>query len=118
MLLSKETFNALDLSWLTLRPKIPEKGCSIAYRLRREVMGDDRTIKMSSANSIHLCSLSLHSIHGTSGQLWIFIASGSIARMNSNGDKGHPCPIPLHMARDREEYPLNIKDALGVSYNA
>lgn len=113
----RETFNAFDLSTLILRPEIAENGCSISYRLGREAIGADKTIRISSAKNKLLCSLSRHSIPLISGQAQILIANGSIARTKTSGDRGHPCRVPLQILKGWEEYPLSINDAFGISYN-
>ncbi len=48
--------------------------------------------------------------------LLIATAKGSNARMNSIGDKGHPCRVPLYILKGFDIILLVLTSAIGLKY--
>lgn len=86
--------NTLDMSCFILRPEIAENGCRIVYRLGRDVIGDDKTIRISLAKSMHICSLSLHTIPLISGQAGSLLQAVPLPEQTAMGIEGIPVKFP------------------------
>ncbi|KAG9461411.1 hypothetical protein GDO78_016946 [Eleutherodactylus coqui] len=79
----------------------------------REVMGSVRRSRTSSANKLILCCLSPAGIPLMFAFNLIASARGSIIRVKSKGDNGHPCRVPFVILKGFEKVPSTRTPAEG-----
>lgn len=84
------TDNALDLEGLTLSPKREAKESKRENRFGREIRGEVKFSKISSANKDILCVEPAISIPLMSRWEWTASAKGSKAKTKRSGETGQP----------------------------
>lgn len=73
-----------------MRPESAVKRLKTRYKLGRDVIGEERNIRISSANREHFCSASPQHMPFMSWWFLSFIARGSNAKINRIGERGAP----------------------------
>lgn len=84
----------------------------------REAYGSDSVKMTSSKNSEILWCLPWQEIPWIKGWVLIFSASGSMTKAKTNGDRGHPCLVPLVIQKFLENMPSVYTYAEGEEYSA